>query len=286
MAACVAFATDIAWAEPDPLAAQALLEQYTGMEASLRKNAYGRPLVLYSNEDQNGLKGDVYAVVAYPFKAVRAGLTSPDQWCEVMILHINTKYCHAVAGPQGTGLRVHIGKKTPQDLADAAQVDFSYSETAATPSYFAVTLKAKDGPLSTSDYRIELQAVALSGNKTFLHLGYAYGVGFTGRLAMQTYLATLGLGKVGFTELGRLSNGQSELIGGVRGMVERNTMRYFLAIDTYLAAQSLPASRQVETRLQDWFTAVERYPRQLHDMDRAAYLTMKRAEYARQQTVF
>jgi hypothetical protein len=37
--------------------------------------------------------------------------------------------------------------------------------------------------------------------------------------------------------------------------------------------------------LQSWFTAVEHYPRQLHEMDRPQYLEMKRSEYQRQQTL-
>ena len=41
---------------------------------------------------------------------------------------------------------------------------------------------------------------------------------------------------------------------------------------------------QLEQRLQSWFRASERYPRQLHEMDREAYLVMKRAEHLRQQT--
>ena len=286
LAACTAFATNIAWAEPGSPAALALLEQYTGMEVPLRQSAYGRPLVLHSAEASRGLKGDVYAVVAYPIKAVSGGLKSPEHWCEVMMLHINTKYCRAVVGPQTTSLRVFIGQKTQQDLTDVPQVNFSYRETAATPHYFAITLLANDGPLSTSDYRIELEAVAVSDNKTFLHLSYAYDVGLAGRLAMQAYLATVGADKVGFTQTGQLPDGEPKFIGGVRGVVERNAMRYFLAIESYLASQNLPAEKQTEARLQDWFTAIERYPRQLHDMDRAAYLTMKRAEHTRLHTVY
>jgi hypothetical protein len=37
--------------------------------------------------------------------------------------------------------------------------------------------------------------------------------------------------------------------------------------------------------LQSWFSATERYARQLHEMDRAQYIAMKRAEDLRQQTL-
>ncbi len=278
-------ATGVTWAaiaEPDPVAA--LRAKYTSLEVQLQQNQFKRPLVLDSTETPDRLQGDIYAIVDYQFDAVNAGLNNPDHWCDVMLLHINTKYCQAMAGPSGTTLRINIGKKTPEQLAKVARVEFKYSVAAATQDYLEIMLNAKDGPLGTSDYRILLEAVALPDvKKTFLHLTYSYTVNFVGRLAMQTYLGTIGSGKVGFTATGKLADGQPNYIGGVRGLVERNTMRYYLAIDTFLGAASTAPAAQPEKRFQNWFTATERYPRQLHEMDRGAYLEMKRAEYLRQQ---
>jgi hypothetical protein len=69
----------------------------------------------------------------------------------------------------------------------------------------------------------------------------------------------------------------------MRGVVERNTMRYYLAIEAFLGALSELPQAQLEKRLHDWFAAVERYPLQLHEMEQGAYLDMKRREYRRQQ---
>ena len=69
-----------------------------------------------------------------------------------------------------------------------------------------------------------------------MHLSYSYGSGVAGRLAMQGYLATAGADKVGFTVTGRDGSGQPIYIGGVRGAIERNAMRYYLAIDAHLAS--------------------------------------------------
>jgi hypothetical protein len=124
----------------------------------------------------------------------------------------------------------------------------------------------------------------LPGEQTFVHLSYAYSVGLAGRLAMQAYLSTIGADKVGFSQTGQLPDGTPQFIGGVRGAVERNAMRYFLAIESYLATQNLPPEKQPQARLQDWFSAVERYPRQLHDMDRPDYMAMKIAEHTRLNT--
>ena len=275
-----------AGAATDTAPAGALRGVYTRLAPALAHNAFGQPLVLQSSESAKGLTGDIYTVVPYPFAAVSTGMKSAEHWCEVMILHINTKYCRAVAGPQGTRLRVNIGKKTPQAMAGTTRVEFQYSETRTLQNYFAITLTARQGPLGTSNYRIRLEAVELPDKQSFLHFTYAYSVGFAGRLAMQTYLATLGAGKVGFTRLAPGADGQTGYVAGVRGVVERNTMRYYLAIDSFLASQREPPAAQLEHRLQSWFSAVERYPRQLHEVDRPDYLTMKRAEVLRQQTLY
>lgn len=282
----VASAAALAWpagAKSDPGAA--LRTKYSSLDAQLRDNQFKRPLFLDSAVTPARSRGEMYAVVNYPFAVVRAGLSSPDRWCDVMILHINTKYCRPVVAPSGTQLRVNIGKKTPEALADAARVEFSFTVGAASTDYLEVSLAANDGPLGTSNYRIQMEAVALPNAKTFLHLTYAYSTDFSARLAMQTYLATLGRSKVGFTVVGTLPSGQAAYVGGMRGVVERNTMRYYLAIDAYLESLGAAPAAQLDRRLQSWFAAVERYPLQLHEMDQQAYVSMKHAEVLRQQQV-
>jgi hypothetical protein len=261
-----------------------LRARYAGLASQLEQNQFRRPLHLDSVESSTHLKGDIYALVDYPFAVVNSALNDPTHWCDVLILHINTKYCHGSTGKSGSMLTVRIGKKHDQPLDEAHRVDFAYTTAAATPEYFDIRLNAKTGPLGTSDYRIMLEAVSVEGGKTFLHLTYSYAFNLAGRLAMQGYLATIGSGKVGFTPVGKRPDGRTEYIGGVRGVVERNTMRYYLAIDAYLAALSTPQSQQLEKRLQNWFASTEQYARQLHEVDKQAYLAMKRSEYLRQQT--
>lgn len=273
-AACATEATD---------SATTLRERYTTLAESLRTSQFGRPLVLDSTETTNRLQGDIHAIVDYPIGKVSSSLGNPDNWCDLILLHINTKFCHATTGPSGTTLRVNIGSKKPDDLADSVGVDFNFHTAVATPDFVEVALDAKNGPMGSSDYRIRLEAVALSKATTFVHLTYSYTINLAGRLAMKSYLATVGSNKVGFTASGTQADGQIDYIGGVRGMVERNTMRYYLAIDSYLGAADIAPAGQLDFRLQSWFSAVERYPRQLHEMDRETYLAMKHAEHLRQQ---
>jgi hypothetical protein len=99
---------------------------------------------------------------------------------------------------------------------------------------------------------------------------------------MQVYLATVGRGKVGFSQTGVTPDAAPVYIDGVRGAVERNTMRYYLAIDAYLSGVSTRPADQFEKRLLNWFTSSEVFSRQLHDVDQVTYLDIKRREYRRQ----
>jgi len=147
-----------------------------------------------------------------------------------------------------------------------------------------VTLTADEGPLGTRNYRIVLEAAPVEGGRTFVRLSYSYSYGMVAQLAMQAYLVTIGRGKVGFTVVGKDPDGQPRYIAGMRGVTERNTMRYYLAVESYLGALSVPPSERTEKSFHDWFDAIERYPRQLHEMQQGDYLAMKRKEYARQVT--
>ena len=260
-----------------------LRAKYDELREQLRNNSFHRALYIDSAEVGDKLKGDVYAVLDHPFGTVAGALKEPGDWCDILILPFNTKYCHAVGDSGGAKLLVRIGRKFDQPVQQAHKLEFALRPLAATFDYFESRLAAANGPIGTRDYRIAVSAVPLDARRTFLHLSYAYGYGVAGRLAMQGYLATVGADKVGFTVTGRDGNGHPIYIGGVRGAIERTAMRYYLAIDAHLASLSAPADQQLEKRIEAWFNATERYPRQLHEMDRATYVAMKRGEYERQQ---
>lgn len=260
--------------------AGSLRAKHAELRDELRSNPYQRALHIDSTEGSNTLQGDVYAVLDHPFEKVRDALKEPAAWCDIMLLPFNTKYCHA----NDDKLAVRIGRKYNQPVEQAFRIDFQFRNAAATSDYLEARLNAPQGPVGTKDYRIRVAAVPLEGGKTFLHLSYSYGFGGLGRMAMQAYLSTAGADKVGFSYSGKDGNGQPQYIGGVRGAIERNAMRYYLAIDSYLDSLAAPEAQRVERRINHWFSATERYPRQLREMDRPTYVNMKRAEYERQQT--
>ena len=264
--------------------AAALESRYSALRGQLASSPFKQPLVLESAQTSDTLKGNIYAVVRQPYSLVRQALEGRNHWCDILILHLNVKNCRALDSGSEKILSVAIGRKFDQPIADAYPVDFIYRIAASGPGYLDVLLHADKGPLDTKDYRIALEAIPLTANTSFLHMSYAYAYGLAARIAVQAYLATLGRDKVGFSVVSHNPDGSPVYVGNVRGMLERNTMRYYLAIEVYLNTYTLPPGEQPEKRLEDWFSSVERYPRQLHELDRDEYLSMKRKELARQKT--
>ncbi len=275
----------VCWAAETGAVRSAMCARHAAMRDLLASNPFNRPLVLESSQTANDVKGDIFAVVSYPFDKVSAALAAPQGWCEILILHLNTKYCRIAVGKSVTSLLMNVGKKIEQPLDETFRLAFAWQLTDQTADYLRVVLGAASGPMGTHDYRILLEAAPLKDGTTFLRLSYSYGFGLSGKLAMLAYLGTVGRNKVGFSTLGTGPDGQPAYIDGMRGQQERNTMRYYLAIESFLGAPATAEGAPFERRINDWFTAVEHYPRQLHELERADYLAMKRNEYARQRRV-
>lgn len=261
-----------------------LRAKFDQLGPSLQSNAFRRPLVIDSSESSGQVRGDVYAVVEHPFTKVQQALRDPARWCDVMILHPNTKQCESPPTGQSV-LKVAIGKKLEQPAEDAYPLNLSYSLASSAPDYFQVQLRAAEGPLGTSNYRFVVEAVSLPNNRSFIHLSYSYASSMAGHLATKAYLATAGRSKVGFSRTGTDDQGKPVYIGGVRGAVERNAMRYYLAIDACLQSMDAPADQRFDRRLKRFLASMEQYPRQLHEMDGDTFLDIKRRQHERQRTV-
>lgn len=279
-------ACGVASAAPPVQDAAALKAKHAELEPELRDNAFKRPLFLDSKETSSDVAGNAYAILSHPFAKAGPALAEPANWCEILLLPFNTKQCTVSrSGDRGVTLEVRIGRKNEDTAEQAYPVAFAYRVVASSAQFLQVRLDADQGPISTRDYRIVLEATPLEDGRTFLHLGYSYGFGMPGRLAMQTYLATVGAGKIGFTMLEKPTDGEPRYVGGMRGVVERNTMRYYLAIEAFLGAMGAPPAQRTEKAARDWFAATERYPRQLREMSEAEYLALKRRDYSRQAKV-
>ncbi|HVX91007.1 MAG TPA: hypothetical protein VHC20_05285 [Candidatus Paceibacterota bacterium] len=264
--------------------AAALRTKYGELHTALRNNNFHRALYIASTEADGMVVGEVYAVLEYPFESLDTALKKPGDWCDLMILPLNIKYCRASDAGVAPYLDVRIARKYDQPVQDAYRLLLQLRPLAATSDYFESGLTAETGPLGTKNYRIEIDAVPVDSTHLFLHLRCSYHSGYMGRVAMQTYLSTTGANKVGFTVTGVDEAGQPIFIGGVRGAIERTVVRYYLAIDAHLGARGASPEGRLERRIASWFGASEHFARQLHEMDWQSYRALKRSEYLRQQT--
>jgi hypothetical protein len=243
--------------------AGALRKRHADLQAQLADNPFGRPLHVESTVSGAEHKGEIYAVIEQPFDVVAKALARPEHWCDILVLQVNIKRCSASDG----SLAAMVTRKPRDSLDDAYRVDFRYDVAAASPDYLRVALSAPEGPLGTRDYQLRLEAAPLDSRHTFMHMSYAYNLGFMARRAMDAYLAGAGRDKRGFN-----------VEGGERGVVERSAMRYYLAIEAFLDSLAARPGERLDRRLRDWYAAITRYP-QLHEpVGAEEYVQMKRRE--------
>ncbi|HEY6514368.1 MAG TPA: hypothetical protein VI032_20495 [Burkholderiaceae bacterium] len=255
--------------------AAALLAKHDAVRAPLASSPFQQPLLLQAAPGDDALKGEVYAVIDQPFRLTGPALQDRARWCDVLILHLNVKQCRVRGGSQTVSLMV--GRKFEQPQGAGRAVEFAFRVLSAGPDYVRVQMAAESASSDARD-QIVLEAAPLDDKRSFLRVSYAYVFGVVERMAMQAYLSTLGRDKVGFTASGTGADGKPAYVGGVRGMVERNVMRYYLAVVAYVDSLAVPAAERQEKRLRDWFAATERHARQLHEMGRDEYMAMKRQE--------
>lgn len=268
-------------AEATSSSGKALLAKYPAMSAKLQKNQFSAPIHLESSELEGSLKVDMYGVFHYPFEVVRAALQTPANWCDITSLHTNIKACTTRKAADQWLLTLYSGRKYYQSPADAYQLKLKFRLAALQPDYLDAVLAAKDGPLGTKDHRIRLEAVPLDKGKTFIHFSYAYRHGPMANMAIKSYFSTIGRDKVGFSVV-RGKSGTPVYIGGVRGAVERNTVRYYLALQTYMETLKVPEGQRFEQRLGRWYDHTAKYPRQLKEVEKPEYLDAKRREHVNQ----
>lgn len=261
---------------------QALQARYAALAEPLRHSAFGSPLLLTSEEAPNRVAGEVYAEIAYPIDRVESTFRSVPAICEILSLHLNVHACEPATGaPEGAALLLVLGPKRALTTGATYRMTYEVTTEAITPAYLRVQLRAASGPLSTSDYRILFEAVPIAADRTFVHLSYAYQYGFVAKFAMQAYLATAGRDKIGFTVIGHEPDGRAQYVRGERAALERNVIRYYLALIARCDAVDLPVPERTETALRAWFALTERYAAQLHELDREDYLREKHNDMQR-----
>jgi hypothetical protein len=260
----------------------ALVAKLPAVEAALQGGPFDLPIHVETRDEGDGLRGDVYGVFPQPFERVSRALRDAASWCEIVPLHLNVKACTHRREAGRDLLTVYSGRKTYQRPEDVFRMEWRFQLLRSSSDFLDLRLSSPEGPLDTRDYALRLSAIPLPEGGTFVHLSYAYRAGLLARVAMRGYLATAGRDKVGFSSAGRDSHGREMLVGGRRGVIERNAVRYHLAIQAYLDTLDVSEGQRFEARIARWWALTERHHRQLFELEKAQYLDCKRRERADQ----
>jgi len=259
-----------------------LLDTYHMNMARLEANSFGLPLFLDSFEQDDKVLVDVYGIFDYPFSSVVDMLKVPANWCDIVSIHLNVKACTYRELPSAWMLTFYFGRKGYQPPEDTRPVIYHYRSIEQQQGYLDVILRADEGPFGTKDHRMRFEALPLDKGRTFVHVSYAYRDVVALRLAAKAYFATLGRNKVGFTRTGTDRNGKPVYIGGPRGSLERNAVRYYFAIKSFLDALRYPEEGRFKTRINEWYDLTSLYRIQLFELDKEDYLTFKTKEHKNQ----
>ncbi len=241
------------------------------------RSPFGVPLRMQSEEHGGRVIAEMQAIIEHPFDSVKEALGNPASWCEFAPLNVTVKGCtHQRA--QDTLLTLYLGRKNYQDPQDASAQPYQFVVRPGQPGTLWVTLNALKGLYGTTEHQLRVELTGVEG-RTVLAMHTSYVHSAASKLATVIYLATLGRDKVGFSREETGSAGPPGHVKGLRGMIERNIMRYYLALEAFLDSLAVPAHHRFEARINAAYELMERYPLQLHDLDKVEYLDAKRREY-------
>jgi hypothetical protein len=258
-----------------------LLDAYNRHLPGLQSNNIGIPLIVESSEKDDRVHVDVYGVLAHRYSSVTSALISPAVWCDIISLYPNVKACTYRDRPVNKQVTLYLGSKSFQRPEDAQQIIFEFEDAGRLQGHLDIQLSAGSGPYGTRNHKIHFEALAIGGERTFVHVTYSYSSTVALRLASKIYFATFGRDKTGFSITGTDEEGKPQHIRGPRGAVERNAVRCYFAIQACLNSLSYPADKRTAMRNSDWYDITTRH-KQLVDMDKKEYLRVKSAEHGNQ----
>ena len=232
-----------------------------------------QPLTIQSKISDNKLHAEVFSVKKYAFPKMVEKLSGAKQWCKFITLHLNIKACIYRSAPNQS-LNFFAGRKFYEPAESAYELKYHFEIEKSTDEYFKLNLSADEGPFGTQDYLIVLELFKVD-SEVVIHMSLSYLSSFSSRLGTSVYLSTIGADKIGFSQIKNI-DGKLEYIQGIEGIIERNVMRYYLALSVYLDEDDKHKLAQT------WFDETEKYSKQLHEVEREAYLDAKALEFKQQ----
>ncbi|MDJ0958679.1 MAG: hypothetical protein QNI91_17565 [Arenicellales bacterium] len=256
-----------------------ILEVYALAKPILDNPTTDKPFYLHAEVVKRRQMGEAALYFEQPFKEISSSLSKLGNWCEVLLLHLNTKACTHSRRKRDKTLTIYLGRKFYQDPDDAFVMTYNF-ETEKKKDYFSALITAEDGPLGTSDYRIHFE-VALINGRTFGRIQVSQKHSWLSSKAAKLYVATKGRKKQGISIVDYDEKGKPIYSSGEQAIAERNLLRYYFAITAYVYSQNGTRSDRFKDSLDYWYDQTEQYE-QLYEVDRSQYMKDKYKEYKNQ----
>ena len=251
---------------------------YERVKTTLDNPTPEEPFYLKSENDKNIESGEAAFYLPLGMDQIADSLSSVQNWCEIMSLHINVKAC--TYNEKNSSITVYMGRKYYQGPDHAYDLTYDF-KVIRNDGYFAAIAVAKKGPLGSSNYHIEVEVIAID-NKSFGRIYVSNQRSWISSAAMNIYLVTMGRNKQGIKVVGRDNQGNPMYSSGESGVAERNVLRYYFAFTAFFnEINEKNHHTRHEGQLAYWFDQTEQYP-QLYEMSREEYLSDKRKERVNQ----
>jgi hypothetical protein len=248
---------------------------YKELQEDTDNGPFGLPLQVRSEEREDRISAEIFGIFDYPFQAFAGLLTQPASWCEFVSLTPNIKACTFQGNGKDVILTLYVGWKGYRAPESASAQPYQFVVHSRRSDYAAMSVSAAEGLLGTRAHRFDVEAANVAG-KTVFAMRSSYEPSALSKLVTTVYLATLGREKIGFS---RVPDGaQVGHVRGIQGMIERNVVRYYLALKAFVDTQGLPTGRQFEARINTAYDLMDTYPAQLRLMEKTEYLDVKRRE--------
>lgn len=250
-----------------------LTARYRDLIAQIEDSPFHAPVAVRSNDLGNTVSAEVHGVLNQPFSEVAEVLGDASAWCAFMTLSLHIKACTWTSAT--STLTLYVGTKDYQTPDEAYEVQYGF-KTNRQSEQIVVDLESPRGPMGTKQNRLVMEAMAMNG-ETMLHFKSSLEMSTASRLVAATYLATLGRHRIGFSLVDD-REGKKTPIKGIQGMIERNAMRYYLALQTHMEQRKEPETHRFEQSINAWYDLTERYHDQLYEVSREEYIENKKRE--------
>ncbi len=260
-----------------PHAASDLKSEYEAKAPLLATSQFGLPILMETSNQGSLLKTVIFGRLEHSYESVLDQLSNPTAWCGMMFLHLNTKACVPQTRQGSSTVTIYMGNKEYQPISEAQPLSLTFVAKIATPEGQAVKLQSEQGPYSTSDYLIIVEVAPLENCCTIIKFQLSFRTNPLIKSLANLYLNVFARKKFGFTMIGTAESGKPVYVSGMQGVLERNALRNYLAVTTFL--DTLGENR--ERRFETWFDATAKFD-QLKELSKSDYLKYKRMEYRQQ----